>query len=67
MEAQFFKARDEYILAIQVHADALAAALATEASDVNSEYDRAWAELERKQEAYRQATDDIRAVNSRGR
>jgi hypothetical protein len=65
MEAQFFKAREEYIAAIQAHSDALAAALETETLDVNAEYERTSAELQRKHEAYRQATDDIRAVNSR--
>jgi len=65
MEAQFFKAREEYIAAIRAHSDALAAALETETLDVNAEYERASAELQRKHEAYRQATDDIRAVNSR--
>lgn len=65
MEAQFFKAREEYIAAIQAHSDALAAALETETLDVNAEYERASAELQRKHEAYRQATDDVRAVNSR--
>jgi len=65
MEAQFFKAREEYIAAIQAHSDALAAALETETLDVDAEYERASAELQRKHEAYRQATDDIRAVNSR--
>jgi len=65
MEAQFFKARDEYIAAIQAHSDALATAVETEALDSDAEYERATAELERKHEAYRQATDDITAVNSR--
>jgi hypothetical protein len=64
MEAQFFKARDEYIAAIKAHSQALAAAIETEGRDVNAEYERATAELQRKHEAYRQATDDIRAVNS---
>jgi hypothetical protein len=65
METQFFKARDEYITAIKAHSDALAAALQTETLDGDAEYERASVELERKHEAYRQATDDIRAVNSR--
>ena len=65
MEAQFFKARDEYIAAIRTQADALAAALKTEAVDVNAEYERAASELGRKQEAYRRATDDLRALNVR--
>ena len=65
MEAQFFKARDEYIAAIKTHSDALAAALETETPDADAEYERASVELQRKHEAYRQTTDDIRAVNSR--
>ena len=65
MAAQFFKARDEYISAIQAHSDALAAALETETADVDSEYERVSADLQRKHDAYRQATDDVRAVNSR--
>lgn len=65
MEAQFFKARDEYVAAIKAHSDALAAALETEALDADTEYERASAELQRKFEVYRQATDDIKAVNSR--
>ena len=65
MEAQFFKARDEYIAAIRTHGNALAAALMSEASDVNAEYERTSTELMRKQEAYRRATDDLRALNVR--
>lgn len=65
MEAQFFKARDEYIAAIKAHSHALAASIETETADADAEYERATAELERKHEAYRQATDDIRAVNAR--
>jgi len=65
MEAQFFKARDEYIAAIRAHADALAAALKTEAADVNAEYERAASELGQKQQAYLRATDDLRALNVR--
>ena len=65
MESQFFKARDEYIAAITTHSDALAVAIEAKTDDVNSEYERASADLERKHEAYRQATDDITAVNSR--
>ena len=66
MEAQFFKARDEYIAAIKTHSDALAAALETATpADADGEFERASAELQRKHEAYWQATDDIRAVNSR--
>jgi len=65
METQFFKARDEYLAAIKIHSDALAAALETATLDADAEYARASEDLERKREAYRQATDDIRAVNSR--
>jgi hypothetical protein len=65
METQFFKARDEYLAAIKIHSDALAAALETATLDADAEYERAVEELERKHGAYRQATDDIRAVNSR--
>jgi len=65
METQFFKARDEYLAAIKIHSDALAASLETATLDADAEYERASEELERKREAYRQATDDIRAVNSR--
>ena len=65
MESQFFKARDEYLAAIKIHSDALAAALETATLDADAEYERASEELERKHEAYRQATDDIKAVNSR--
>ncbi len=65
METQFFKARDEYVAAIKAHSDALAAALETDAVDADAEYERATAELGRKQQAYRQAADDVRSVNSR--
>jgi len=57
-------ARDEYIAAIQAHAEALESALKTESVDVNEEYERASANLQRKQEAYRQATDDLRSLGS---
>ncbi len=56
----FERARDEYIAAIKAHADALAAAITTEAIEVNSAYERASMELTRKQEAYRQATKNLR-------
>jgi hypothetical protein len=65
MEAQFWKARDEYIDAIKTHSEALAAAIETETPEADAEYERVSAELQRKHEAYRQATDDIRSVNSR--
>jgi hypothetical protein len=65
MERQFFTARDEYIAAIKAHSDALVAALEVETPDAHAEYERTSATLQRKAEAYRQATDDIREVNSR--
>jgi len=65
MEAQFLKAHVEYIAAIRIHANALAATVKTEAADVKAEYERASTELMRKQEAYRRATDDLRALNVR--
>jgi hypothetical protein len=65
MESQFLRARDEYIAAIKAHSDALGAALESETLDFDAEYDQTSEELQRKHEAYRQATDDIRAVNSR--
>jgi hypothetical protein len=65
LEVQFFKARDEYIAAIKIHSDALAAAMQTEAIDANAEYDRASRELEQKRGAYRRATEDLRGLNSR--
>ena len=65
MESQFFKARDEYIAAIKAHSDALAAALEAETLDSDAEYERTAEDLERKHESYRQAMDDVRAVNSR--
>jgi len=65
MRTQFLKARDEYIAAIHAHSQALAAAIGAETLDLDAEYHRASADLERKHEAYRLATDDIRAVNSR--
>ena len=64
VEARFFKARNEYIAAINTHSDALAAAIGAETLDLVAEYERA-EDLQRKHEAYRQATDDVRAVNSR--
>jgi hypothetical protein len=63
MRPQFFNARDEYIAAIKAYSTALIAALEIEAPEVNADYERASAELERKQQAYRQATDDLRAIN----
>ena len=64
VEARFFKARNEYIAAIKTHSDALTAAIGAETCDLDAEYERA-EDLQRKHEAYRQATDDVRAVNSR--
>jgi hypothetical protein len=65
VEARFFKARNEYIAAIKAHSDALATALEAKTDDNDAEYERASEDLQRKHEAYRQATDDVRAVNSR--
>ena len=65
MEAQFFVARDEYLGAIKAHSDALAAGLKSESSEVDAEYDRAYAELQRRQDAYRRATENLRAVTRR--
>jgi len=65
MKGQFLKARDEYIAAIRAHSDVLAAAMTTETTDVNAEYERASFELAQKQEAYRRATDNLTAINSR--
>ena len=65
MRSQFFNARDEYIAAIKAYSTALIAALEREALEVNAEYERASENLQRKQEAYRQATDDLRAINPR--
>lgn len=61
----FEKARDEYIAAINAHADALAAALVTDSDEVNREYERASTDLMRTQEAYRQATENLRDVSLR--
>jgi len=65
METRFREARDEYIAAIRAHAEALESAVKTESADVNEEYERASTSLQRKQEAYRQATDDLRSLDSR--
>jgi len=62
---EFERARDEYIVANKAHANALAAALTSEADEVNREYERASADLIRKQEAYRRATDNLRGLSSR--
>ena len=64
MEKRFRKALDEYLTAIKAHGEALESALKTESDDVNQEYERASANLRRKQEAYRQATDDLRSLGS---
>ena len=66
MEKRFYKAQDEYIAAINTHSDALAAALNTEVTDANEKYERASAELQRKQEAYRRATDNLRSLYAAG-
>jgi hypothetical protein len=65
LELRFRMARDEYIAAIRTHAEALESALKTVSPDVNEEYERASASLERKREAYRQATDDLRSRDVR--
>ena len=65
METRFRAARDEYIAAIRAHAEALESALKTESADVNQEFERASANLQRKQEAYHRATDDLRSLDSR--
>jgi hypothetical protein len=65
LRAQLVKAREDYIGAIHAHSDVLTTALESEGFDVHSEYQLVSEELDRKHEAYRQATDDIRAVNSR--
>ena len=62
MEMEFHRARDEYIAAITIHSDALADALKPEAADVNEAFDRASRALQRKQEAYRRATDNLRSL-----
>ena len=63
MGTAFYKARDEYVAAIQAHSDALFAALETEAAE--AEYEQATMNLDQKREAYRRATDDLRALTSR--
>jgi len=65
LRAQLVKAREEYIGAIHAHSDVLTAALDSEGYDSDSDYERVSADLQRKQEAYRQASDNLRAVNSR--
>ena len=65
METRFRMARDEYLAAIRAHAEALELALKAEDADVDEEYERASASLQRKLEAYRQATDDLRSLGSR--
>jgi hypothetical protein len=64
METRFRMAHDEYIAAIRAHREALELALKTESADVNQEFDRASASLQRKQEAYLRATDDLRSLGS---
>ena len=65
MEAQFYKARDEYIAAIRARASALGNAIKTEATDANDEYERATTDLLRKEEAYRRATHNLKSLTSR--
>jgi len=64
METRFRTAHDEYIAAIRAHREALELALKTESADVNQEFDRASASLQRKQEAYLRATDDLRSLGA---
>jgi hypothetical protein len=64
MEIRFRMAYDEYVAAIKAHREALESALKTESADINQEFDSVSAILQRKQEAYRQATDDLRSVGS---
>lgn len=63
MGTAFYKARDEYIAAITAHSDALFAVLESEAAE--AEYEQATADLDRKREAYRRATDNLKSLASR--
>ena len=65
MEMRFQMAYDEYIAAIKAHREALESALKTESADINQEFDSASAILERKEEAYIRAADDLRSLGSR--
>ena len=61
----FEKARDEYIAAINAHANALVAALGADSDTVNREYERASTDLMRKHAAYHQAAENLRELGSR--
>ena len=65
MEMRFQMAYDEYIAAITAHKEALESALKTESADINQEFDNASATLQRKQDAYIRATNDLRSLGSR--
>ena len=65
METRFRMAYDEYIAAIKAHKEALESALKTESADINQEFDNTSAMLQRKQEAYLRATDDLRSLEAR--
>jgi len=65
MTRRFRMAHDEYIAAIRAHREALESALKTASADVNEEYEMASASLQRKQEAYLRATDDLRSLEAR--
>jgi hypothetical protein len=64
MQTRFRIAHDEYIAAIKAHREALESALKIESADVNEEFERASASLQRKHEAYLRATDDLRSLGS---
>ena len=63
--AAFEKARDEYIAAINTHADGVAAGLKANSDGFDQQYERASTDLMRKQEAYRQAVENLRQLGSR--
>jgi hypothetical protein len=56
-------AHDEHLAAIKAHR-ALESELKTESTDVDQELNRASANLQRKQETYLRATDDLRSLGS---
>ena len=64
MEIRFRMAYDEYIAAIKAHREALESALKTDSADINQEFDSVSAILQRKQEAYIRASDDLRSLGS---
>lgn len=61
----FEKARDEYIAAVKTHADAIVAAFESDSDAIDQEYERASTDLMRKQQAYRQAAENLRELSSR--